>query len=169
MAKQKDPNKVDRRKEKRGPRTSFFSVAAVGKNGDLVHKEIQAKTKEEAATIFKAETKLIGNVLDGLGSGYYQIKGTPQTQANRLVVTMSMEDVQYGKNRWKAILNGYHVLAQGLQACKSPDGQEFKADELTWVIIQAPVDKENKPPKPRLGDMPLVRFSDLENPQPVTK
>ncbi len=168
MAKQKDPNKVDRRKEKRGPRTSFFSVAAIGKNGELIHKEIQAKTKEDAATIFKTEMKVAGNVLDGLGAGYYQIKGTSQTQANRLVVRMAMEDVQYGKNRWKAILNGYHVLAQGLQACKGPDG-EFKTDELVWVIPQKPVDAENKAPKPRLGDVPTVRFSDLENPQPVIK
>lgn len=169
MAKQKDPNKVDRRKEKRGPRTSFYIVGAVNKNGELMMKEIQANTKEDAATAFKNETKLApAQILEGLGSGYYQVKGTSQTQANRLVVRMSMDDVQYGKNRWKAILNGYHVLAQGLQACKGPDG-EFKTDELVWVIVQQPVDPENKPPKPRLGDVSVIRFSDLENPVSANK
>lgn len=161
--------KIDRRKIKRGPRAAFFVCAAIGKDGNIVMKDIQAESQEAAEKEFKNQTKLApAATVNGLGAGYYQIKGTSAQQGDRLVVRMDMADVVYGKNRWTAVLKGWHVMAMGLQACHTEDG-DFKSDEVVWVVPNKPVDKENKAPKPRLGDVPTIRFADLESPKPFAK
>lgn len=154
----KSETKIDRRKEKRGPRQTYFFVAAI-KDEKIIWRMVPASTKEEAEKGFKAETKLTASVVGD--KRVYEVKDTGQ-QTNRNSVELTMDQIRYGENRWTAVVSGYNVIATGLK----PVG-EFKANELVSILVGEPVDPKAKTPKPRLGHTQALRFSSLENPQPL--
>lgn len=156
MAKETN-DKVDRRKAPRGPRQINFVCGAVDKDGNLIHRLVAANTREEAEKKFKGSTKLAPVFAEG---PLYQVKGTGAA-AQRLSITVPAEEVSYSKNRWQAVLRGYKVFAQGLNAFG-----EYKADELVLVMPIGPVDEKSKGPRLfKATETPIVPFSALENPK----
>jgi len=159
--------------QKRGPRDRYYFCAAIrGKN--LVHEAIMANSQSEAQEAFKDKHGINAVVCDdgssikGGGNGFYLAMGTGMSDAQRISVTVTAEQLaRRTTSAFKAQFRGFHVWGSGLAACKVKVGSEdmeFKDDELVSIEFGDRVNKGDKSlQKPKLKKKEVVRLTDLEN------
>jgi hypothetical protein len=159
--------------QKRGPRDRYYFCAAIrGKN--IVHEAIMASNPSEAQEAFKDHHGLNASVCDdggdikGGGNGFYLAMGTGMSDAQRISVTVTAEQLaRRTTSAYKAQFRGFHVWGSGLASCKVKMGSEdveFQDDELVSIEFGDRVNKNDKSiQKPKLKKKEVVRLSDLEN------
>lgn len=159
--------------QKRGPRDRYYFCGAIrGKN--IVRAAVKASSVAEAQESFKEQHGIAaafcddGADLTGGGSGFYLAMGTGMSDAQRISVTVTAE--QLARRTTKAIkahFKGWEVWGSGLAACKvkvGNDDMEFDDDDLVSIEFGERVNKSDKSlQKPKLKKKEVVRLSDLEN------
>lgn len=152
----------------RGARDRYFFVAAIagdkGEKKRIISEAISADSAEDAKEIFNDKHGVVATVCDeGKGNGYYVAMGTGMSDAQRISVTVTPEQLmRRTSGGYKGKFRGWHVWASGLAACKVDD-QEFGDDELVSVEFDTLVDKNSKIPKPKLKKREVVRLADIED------
>ena len=147
----------------RGPRAKYFFCIAWKQK---IFECVEASTSDEASELFTAKHDVTPNVIDGGqamkeeggGSGYYLAKGTGMSDAQRISVTVTAEQMtRHTTTHVKAQFRDWIVFGNGLKGF-----DEFKDDELVGILFHEPVDKSNKIPKPKLKKNEAVRMDDLK-------
>jgi hypothetical protein len=152
----------------RAPRAKYFFCAA-NQGKKIIHEAIEAKNEEEAREIFESNKGMPALICDGGqekasvggGSGYYLAKGTAMSDAQRISVTISADQMRFTSKHVKAQFRGWVIYGNGLRGCSS--GKEnFSDNELVSISgFDSLVDPNNKVSKPKLKKTEVVRYSDL--------
>ena len=152
-------------KRERGARDRFYMCAIT--NGKTISFEpIKAASADEAKEIFKAKYGSKPTICDvGEGNGYYIAKGTGMSDAQRISVTVTAEQLNRRTGiGYKGQFKGWNVFASGLRGFKT-DEREYADNELVSVEFEELVSKDNKVSKPKLKKKEVVRLADVENVQ----
>jgi hypothetical protein len=161
--------------QKRGPRDRYYFCAALqGKK--IVTEAVMANSPEDATLLFQEKHGVAPTVCDkgegikGGGAGFYLAMGTGMSDAQRISVTVTAEQLARRTTKaFKAQFRGWHVWGSGLAACKVKMGSEdmeFNDNDLVSIEFAERVDKNNKSlQKPKLKKKEVVRLSDLEHVQ----
>ena len=161
-------NAIQGKRGRGGPRSKYFFCIAWKKK---IFDVIEASTSELASEEFEAKHEVTPDVIEGGqskkeeggGSGYYLAKGTGMTNADRISVTVSAEQMtKHTTTHVKAKFRGWIVYGNGIKGFKDDDGMEYEDDELVQVLFSAPVDPSNKTPKPKLKKNEAIPMEDLE-------
>ena len=153
-------------KETRGPRAKyFFCIAWKTKDHANVYEGIEALNSDGAKEIFTTKHGFEPSVIDcgqsfaaiGGGSGYYLAKGTCMSDAQRISVTVSAEQMScHTTTNVKAEFSGWVVYGNGIKGF-----DKFEDDELVQILFSRLIDPNNKVPKPKLKKNEAVRMADL--------
>jgi hypothetical protein len=149
----------------RSPRSRYyFCVAIRGKN--LVAEAIEASSAEEAQATFKDKHNLNAVICDGgKGNGYYVVMGTGMSEAQRISVTVTPEQLARRTTAaYKGQFRGWNVWASGLCSCTINE-IEYNDNDLVSIEFGELVSKDSNIPKPKLKKREVVRLADLENVQ----
>jgi len=147
-----------------GARNRYFFLAAIASDKKrIIFEAISADSVIDAKEIFSDKHGLAAMICDeGKGNGYYVAMGTGMSEAQRISVTVTPEQLmRRTKVAFKGQFRGWNVWASGLAACKVGD-QEYNDNDLVSVVFDTLVDKNTKIPKPKLKQREAVRLSDLD-------
>jgi hypothetical protein len=156
---------------KRGARDRYYFCAAIqGKK--IVYEPMRFGSADEAKAAFAEKYGLppsicdTGSDLDGGGAGFYLAMGTGMSDAQRISVTVTAEQLAKRTSKaFKAQFRGWHVFGSGLAGCTVED-TKFADNDLVSIEFSERVDKSNKSlPKPKLKKKEVVRLADLEHVQ----
>jgi len=156
---------------KRGARDRHYFCAAIGGekgNKKIIHEAIHASSPDEAKELFTEKYGIKPSVCDdGKGNGYYVAMGTGMSDAQRISVTVTPEQLARRTTAaFKGQFKGWNVWASGLAACTVED-EHYGDNDLVSVEFASLVDKEVKLPKPKLKKREVVRLVDIENAEQI--
>ena len=154
-------------KRERGARDRYYMCASL--NGNIVTFEaVKAVSADEAKEAFAHKHGVKTIICDtGEGNGYYIAKGSGMSDAQRISVTVTAEQLNRRTgDGYKGQFKGWHVFASGLRGCKIGD-HDYKDNDLVSVEFESLVTGLNKKdnPKPKLKKREVVRLVDVQNAQ----
>jgi hypothetical protein len=157
---QEQEQKVDGRKQKRGPRPIYFLCAAIQKDG-LTYEQIQKADRDDAIKEFTANHKAAPSMVEG---PFYRVLGASAAPEGRATVSLKLSELEFSKSRWEGQFKGWKVIAHGIEAT----GQ-YGDDELVYLFVGDRADPQSEAPALRFGQSePVIPFSLLENAKPLS-